>query len=408
MAQKKGFKYQFYPTDKQKAVLAKVFGHTRYVWNWALELRTDAYYEEGESLSYTDTAKRLTDLKKEKTWLREVSSVALQQKLRDLDQAFQNFFDGRCGYPNFKSKHDKQAARFASNAFTLHGKKLSVAKVPGSLNVRWSRDLPDEAKPTSVTLTKDPAGRYFVSITSAVPDPEPKPTATDEKGDRKSVGIDLGVADIVVTSDGWKSGNPRHLENDLYRLRKAQRRLSRKEKNGSDGPSENWKKQKRRVAKIHAEIKDKREDFLHKLSRRVVDENQVIALESLSVKGMQQNRSLARPISDTGWSTLVRMIEYKAKEAGRTVVKIDRWFPSTKRCSECGYVTESKPLSVRSWDCPRCDTTHDRDINAAKNIRTAGLAGAFQKANDSGGHSKTRDAFRIERFGANAHGPVNE
>ncbi len=408
MAQKKDFKYRFYPTEEQEAVLAKVFGHTRYVWNWALELRTDAYYEEGKSLSYTDTAKYLTDLKEEKTWLREVSSVALQQKLRDLDQAFQNFFDERCGYPNFKSKHDKQAARFASNAFTLHGKKLSVAKVPGSLNVRWSRDLPDEAKPTSVTLTKDPAGRYFVSITSAVPDPEPKPTATDEKGDRKSVGIDLGVADIVVTSDGWKSGNPRHLENDLYRLRKAQRRLSRKEKNGSDGPSENWKKQKRRVAKIHAEIKDKREDFLHKLSRRVVDENQVIALESLSVKGMQQNRSLARPISDTGWSTLVRMIEYKAKEAGRTVVKIDRWFPSTKRCSECGYVTESKPLSVRSWDCPRCDTTHDRDINAAKNIRTAGLAGAFQKANDSGGHSKTRDAFRIERFGANAHGPVNE
>jgi putative transposase len=323
--------------------------------------------------------------------------VALQQKLRDLDQAFLNFFDGRCGYPNFKSKHDKQAARFASNAFTLHGKKLSVAKVPGSVNVRWSRDLPEEAKPTSVTLTKDPAGRYFVSITCTMPDPEPEPIVTDENGDRKSVGIDLGVADIVVTSDGWKSGNPKYLEDDLYRLQKAQRRLSHKEKG-----SKNWKKQKKRVAKIHAEIQDKREDFLHKLSRTIVDENQVIALESLNVKGMQrrdasaasvQNRSLARSISDTGWSTLVRMIEYKAEEAGRTVVKIDRWFPSTKRCSECGYVTESKPLSVRSWDCPRCEASHDRDINAAENIRTAGLAGAFDKANDSGGHSKTRDAF---------------
>ena len=408
MSRKKGFKYRFYPTEEQEAVLAKVFGHTRYVWNWALELRTNAYYEEGESLSYTDTSKRLTDLKKEKTWLREVSSVALQQKLRDLDQAFQNFFDGQCGYPNFKSKHDKQAARFASNAFTLHGKKLSVAKVPGSLNVRWSRDLPEEAKPTSVTLTKDSAGRYFVSITCTMPDPEPKPTVTDESGNKKSVGIDLGIADIVVTSDGWKSGNPKYLEDDLYRLQKAQRRLSRKEKNGPDGPSENWKKQKRRVARIHAEIKDKREDFLHKLSHKIVDENQIIALESLSVKGMQQNRSLARSISDTGWSTLVRMIEYKAEEAGRTVVKIDRWFPSTKRCSECGYVTESKPLSVRSWDCPRCEASHDRDINAAENIRTAGLAGAFDKANDSGGHSKTRDAFRIERSRLNAHGPVNE
>lgn len=403
MTRKKGFKYRFYPTEEQQAVLAKVFGHTRYVWNWALELRTNTYYEEGESLSYTDTARRLTDLKKEKTWLREVSSVALQQKLRDLDQAFQNFFDGRCGYPNFKSKHDKQAARFASNAFTLHGKKLSVAKVPGSLNVRWSRELPDEAKPTSVTLTKDPAGRYFVSITCTMPDAEPKPTVTDDDGNRKSVGIDLGIADVVVTSDGFKSGNPKYLEDDLYRLRKAQKRLSRKEKG-----SENWKKQKKRVARIHAEIKDKREDFLHKLSRRIVDENQVIALESLNVKGMQQNRNLARSISDTGWSTLVGMIEYKAEEAGRTVIKIDRWFPSTKRCSECGYVTESKPLSVRSWTCSRCETSHDRDVNAAKNIRTAGLAGAFDKANDSGGHSKTRDAFRIHRSEQNAHGPTNE
>ena len=162
----------------------------------------------------------------------------------------------------------------ASNAFTLHGKKLSVAKVPGSLNVRWSRDLPDESKPTSVTLTKDPAGRHFISITSAVPDPEPKPTVTDKNGNQKSVGIDLGVADIVVTSDGWKSGNPKYLEDDLCRLRKAQRRLSRKEKNGPDGPSENWKKQRRRVAKIHAEIQDWREDFPHKLSRRVARENE--------------------------------------------------------------------------------------------------------------------------------------
>ena len=226
---------------------------------------------------------------------------------------------------------------------------------------------------------------------------------TDENGNRKSVGIDLGVADVVVTSDGFKSGNPKYLEDDLYRLRKAQRRLSRKEKG-----SENWKKQKKRVARIHAEIQDKREDFLHKLSRRVVDENQVIVLESLSVEGMQQNRNLARSISDTGWSTLVRMIEYKAEEAGRTVVKIDRWFPSTKRCSECGYVTESKPLSVRSWTCPRCEANHDRDVNAAKNIRTVGLAGAFDKADDSGGHSKTRDAFRIHRSEQNAHGPTNE
>ena len=404
MPRKKGFKYRFYPTEKQRGVLAEVFGHTRYVWNWALEQRTNSYYREGRSLTYTDTSERLTRHKKEKEWLYRVSSVALQQKLRDLDQAFENFFDGRCGYPNFKSKHDRQAARFASNGFTLHGKRLSVAKVPGPLNVRWSRDLPDEAQPTSVTLTKDPAGRYFVSITCTLPNARPEPPVTSgENGDPKTVGVDLGLSDVAVTSDGYKSGNPKYLNDDLYRLRKAQRRLARKEKG-----SENWKKQKRRVAKIHARVKDKRKDFLHKLSRKLIDENQVIALESLNVKGMQQNRNLSRSISDTGWSTLTRMIEYKAEEDGRTVVKIDRWFPSTKRCSECGYVTESKPLSVRSWDCPRCEADHDRDINAAENIRTAGLAGASQEANDSGGHSKTRGAFRIDRSGLRAHGPTKE
>jgi putative transposase len=394
------YTFRFYPTAEQKAALAEVFGHTRYVWNWALDLRTESYYDEGKSLSYTDTSKRLTKHKQEKEWLRNVSSVALQQKLRDLEQAFQNFFDGRTGYPNFKRKHGKQAARFASNAFTLYGKRLSMAKVPGELNVRWSRDLSDSCNVTGVTLTKDPAGRYFVSLT-CTEEKEPLPE-TD-----KTVGVDLGITDLVVTSGGFKSGNPKHLDNDLYRLKKAQRRLSRKKKG-----SQNWKKQKRRVARLHAKIADKRNDFLHKLSRKLVDENQTICLETLNVKGMQrreasaapvQNRSLSRSIADTGWATLVQYIEYKAEWAGRTVVKIDRWFPSTKRCSECGHVGETKPLSVRRWQCKECGEHHDRDVNAAKNIRTVGLAGAADAANDSGGHSKTRDAFVL-----NAHGPSKE
>jgi len=385
------YKFRFYPTAEQKAALAEVFGHTRYVWNWALDLRTQSYYEEGKSLTYTATSKRLTEHKKEKEWLRNVSSVALQQKLRDLEQAFQNFFDGRAGYPNFKRKHGKQSARFASNAFTRYGKALSVAKVPGELNVRWSRDLSGSCTVTSVTLKKDLAGRYFVSLT-CTEEKEPLPE-TD-----KTVGVDLGITDLVVTSDGFKSGNPRDLEEDLYRLRKAQRRLSHKEKG-----SQNWKKQKHRVARLHAKVADKRNDFLHKLSRKLVDENQTICLETLNVKGMQQNRSLSRSIADTGWSTLVRYIAYKAEWAGRTVVKIDRWFPSTKRCSTCGHVGETKPLSVRRWQCEECGESHDRDVNAAKNIRTVGLAGAADAANDSGGHSKTRDAFVL-----NVHGPVNE
>mgnify|MGYP006275895507 FL=1 len=320
-----------------------------------------------------------------------MSSVPLQQKLRDLEQAFQNFFDGRAGYPNFKRKHGKQSARFASNAFTLYGKALSVAKIPGELNVRWSRDLSDSCNVTSVTLTKDPAGRYFVSLT-CTEEKEPLPE-TD-----KTVGVDLVITDVVVTSGGFKSGNPRDLEEDLYRLRKAQRRLSHKEKG-----SQNWKNQKHRVARLHAKIADKRNDFLHKLSRKLVDENQTICLETLNVKGIQQNRSLSRSIADTGWATLVQYIEYKAEWAGRTVVKIDRWFPSRKRRSECGHVGETKPLSVRRWQCKECGENHDRDVNAAKNIRTVGLAGAADAANDSGGHSKTRDAFVL-----NAHGPSKE
>lgn len=387
------YRFRFYPTEEQREALAKTFGCVRYVYNWALEMRTDSYYQEGKSVSYTDTSKALTGLKRDDdhSWLKEPSSVALQQSLRNLESAFQNFFDGRTGYPNFKHKHGKQTARFASNAFTLYGKALSVAKVPGELNVRWSRNLSDSCNVTSVTLTKDPAGRYFVSLT-CTEEKEPLPE-TDS-----TVGVDLGITDVVVTSDGFKSGNPKHLDNGLYRLRKAQRRLSRKEKG-----SQNWEKQKRRVARLHAKIADKRNDFLHKLSRKIVDENQVIALESLNVKGMQQNRSLSRSIADTGWSTVVRYIEYKAEWAGRTVVKIDRWFPSTKRCSECGDVGETKLLSVRHWQCKECGCVHDRDVNAAKNIRTAGLAGAADAANDSGGHSKTRGAFALSE-----HSPVNE
>jgi putative transposase len=366
MRYKTAYKLRFYPTDEQREVLARTFGCCRYVYNWALDMRTQRYYEEGKSVSYTDTSKALTQLKKDEDheWLKEPSSVALQQSLRNLERAFQNFFDERAGYPNFKRKHGKQTACFASNAFTLHGKRLSVAKVPGSLNVRWSSDLKESTEVSSVTLTKDPAGRYFVSLTCKE-EKEPLPE-TDS-----AVGVDLGITDVAVTSDGFKSGNPRHLEDDLWRLKKARRRLSRKEKG-----SQNWKKQKRRVARLHARISDKREDFLHKLSRKLVNENQVLAFETLNVKGMQQNRSLARSISDTGWSTLVRQVKYKAKWAGRTVVRVDRWFPSTKRCHDCGHVGESKPLDVREWTCTECGVVHDRDVNAAKNIRTAGLAGA--------------------------------
>lgn len=388
------YRFRAYPTAEQRTALAQAFGCARYVYNWGLERRTRAYYDEGKSLSYTETAKMLTTLKKENDtrWLADVSSVVLQQSLRNLEQAFQNFFDGRTRYPNFKRKHGKQSARFASNAFTLRGKALTVAKVPGVLNVRWSRDL--ESTPSSVTVSRDSAGRYFVSLTCEV-EKRPLPITNT------SVGVDLGITDLVVTSSGFKSGNPRHLDSDLYRLGKAQRRLSKKQKG-----SNNYRKQRKRVARLHARVADKRKDFLHKLSRRIARENQVIAFETLAVKNMQKNGSLARHIADASWAELVRQVHYKAEWAGRTVVQIDRWFPSSKRCSACGYLSPKMPLDVRTWTCPDCGSAHDRDVNAAKNIRTVGLTGlafASRSENDCGGHSKTREAFEW-----NGHGPMKQ
>lgn len=385
------YRFRFYPTSEQRTALAQVFGCARYVYNWGLEQRTRAYYDEGKSLSYTKTAKMLTALKKEEgtRWLSDVSSVALQQSLRNLEQAFQNFFDGRAGYPNFKRKHGRQSARFASNAFTLSGKALTVAKVPGVLNIRWSRDV--EGMPSSVTVSRDPAGRYLVSLTCEA-EKESLPVVNT------SAGVDLGLTDVVVTSDGWKSGNPRHLDADLYRLRKAQRCLSKKQKG-----SNNYRKQHRRVARLHARIADKRKDFLHKLSRKLVDENQVICLETLAVKNMQKNHRLARHVADASWSLLVRQVQYKAGWAGRRVVQVDRWFPSSKRCSACGYLSAKMPLDVRTWTCPECEVEHDRDVNAAKNIRTVGLTGLALSEHDCGGHSKTHDAF-----GLSGHGPMKQ
>lgn len=398
------YKYRCYPMEDQRQFLAKTFGCARYVWNWALEHRTNAYHEEGESLGFAAMCKRLTKLKQDEDhkWLKEPSSVVLQQSLRNQERAFDAFFDGRNGYPSFKRKHDHQSARHTKAAFSYDAETqtLSLAKMLGdSLDVRWSRDVRGE--PTSVTITKDPAGRYFVSISFKAP-------VQDLPKTGKTVGVDVGVESYHTLSCGEKVGNPRFLEGEYRRLRRAQQRLSRKEKG-----SANWKKQKRHIAKLHARIADKRSDFLHKLTTRLVTDYDVICVETLSVKNMQKNRSLAKAISDASWSEFVRQLEYKAEWYGKTVVKIDRFFPSTKRCSACGHVGESKPLDVREWKCEECGVVHDRDVNAAINIRdirrcaiagTAGLAGAqksYSRAggdplrDGSGGQRKTKQAFEF-------------
>jgi putative transposase len=364
MKQKKAYKYRFSPSDEQKRLLAQTFGCCRYVYNWALRQRTDAYSQHGERLSYEGTAQRLVLLKKqeETVWLNEVSSVPLQQALRHLDQAFRNFFEGRADYPTFKKKRNQQAATYASNAFTWNGHALTLAKMDAPLAITWHRPLPDGCKPRSVTVTKDEADRYFVSI---LVEEDIKPLEVTPK----MVGLDLGLKSMVITSDGHTYGNPKFFAKEEKKLAKAQRRHAQKKKG-----SKNRAKARLKVARLHKKIADRRRDYQHKLSTRIIRENQVVCVESLHVKHMVKNHCLAKAISDVGWSEFVRQLAYKAVWYGRTLVKIDKWYPSSKRCFDCGHMLDSLPLDVRSWACPACGVVHDRDINAAKNILAAGLA----------------------------------
>ena len=363
MQQKKAYKYRIYPTAEQVHILARTFGCCRYVYNWALRQRTDAYYKDGERLYYEATAQRLTSLKKQAdhVWLNDISSVPLQQSLRHLDTAFRNFFEGRAQYPKFHKKHGEQAATYASTAFKWDGTSLTLAKMSEPLNIVLSRPLPKGAKPSTVTVSKDCANRYFVSILLEE-DIKPLPVVN------KQVGLDLGLKSMVVTSDGYTYGNPKFFAKDEKKLAQAQRRQTRKKKG-----SQNRAKARHKVAKIHAKIADRRRDYQHKLSTQIIRENQIVCVESLQVKNMVQNHSLAKAISDVGWGEFVRQLEYKAKWYGRTLVRIDKFYPSSKRCFDCGHVLDTLSLDVRVWTCPECGVIHDRDINAAKNIHAAGL-----------------------------------
>lgn len=362
---KRAYKFRFYPNDEQKVILAQTFGCARFAYNHMLKVRADAYHNEQKRIGFHETSALLTTLKKqpEYTWLNEVSSVPIQQSLRHLQTAFNNFFSKRSKYPNFKSKFGKQSATYTATAFKFDNGILSLAKMHDPLAIRWSRTLPKAAKLTSVTVTKDCAGRYFVSILC-------EDSVSEKLMSESKIGIDLGLTDFVITSAGSKYQSPKALRSNLDKLALLQKRLSKKEKGSS-----NRNKARLKVAKLHARIADVRKDFLHKLSTKLINENQVIAVESLAVSNMIKNRSLAKAISDAGWSEFVRQLEYKSKWYGRTLVAIDKWYPSSKRCNACGFTLTKLSLSSRSWACPDCGLVHDRDVNAAKNILTAGLAG---------------------------------
>ena len=360
---KRAYKFRFYPTPEQELNLAKTFGCARFVYNYMLRQRTDAWFQRQEKVGYHETSAMLTALKKQSefAWLNEVSSVPVQQSLRHLQTAFGNFFSRRNKYPTFKKKDGAQSAEYTTSAFKWDGKTLSIAK-NGALNIRFSRTIPKAAIVTTVTVSKDTAGRYFVSMLCT--DQVQAKTPIEAK-----VGIDLGLSHFAILSTGEKIAAPNTFRKNEEKLAKLQRRLAKKTKG-----SANRKKAKLKVAKLHAKIADSRKDFLHKLSTRLVNENQVIAIETLAVSNMQKNHSLAKSIADASWSEFVRQLEYKSLWYGRELVGIDRWYPSSKRCSDCGHTVAKMPLNVREWACPECGTVHDRDINAARNVLAAGLA----------------------------------
>jgi putative transposase len=340
-------KVRLYPTDDQKQALAKAFGSVRWVWNYCLALNNETYKATGKGVSGMDLKKQLPLLKKEEKteWLKETYSQCLQQAVLNLSQAFVNFFEKRAGYPRFKSRHGKQSLQYPANVKIVD----SAVKFPflGEIKANLHRQFDGQLK--TVTITKTKTDKYYASLLFEDDRPE---TIVSSEG--KAIGIDLGLTHFCITSDGSKYDNPRHFKKHEKNLKRKQKKLSRKRK-GSNSRN----KAKKLVARAHEKIANARQDFLHKLSRKIVNENQVIVSENLNVKGMVKNHNLAKAITDCGWSMFLNFVDYKAKWDGKTFLEIGRFFPSSKTCNVCLNVVGSLPLDIRSWECSHCHTRLD-------------------------------------------------
>lgn len=362
MLKYKAYKYRFYPTKEQKKNLERTFGCARVVYNYMLHLRKEQWSKNNVVIDYATTSKILTHLKKQPDyiWLNEVAAVPLQQSLRHLQSAYKNFYSKSFRYPQFKKKNHKQSIEYTRSGFKYSDGCLFLAKHKQPLDIKFSRSLPKGLKPTSVTVSCDSSGRYHISMLVKM-DIAKKPKA------HKHTGLDLGISNLVVDSDGTKVDNPRIYEKHQVKLARAERKFAKKKRG-----SKNREKERKKVAKIHAKISDSRKDFTHKLTTRLINENQVLAVEDLCVKGMLKNKILAKHISDANWGELLRQLTYKAEWYGRELVKVDRFFPSSKTCNKCRNVIGDLPLSARIWECSNCGSIVDRDVNAAKNILTVG------------------------------------
>lgn len=352
-------KVRIYPDTQQQEALSQAFGCGRWFWNNSLALNNETYKATGKGLSRQGYNDRLPALKIEFPWLKDCYSQVLQSVSLNLSRAFINFFEGRASYPNFKSKHGKQSIQYPQNV-KLSDSTIKLPKI-GSIQAKIHRSFEGELKTATVSMSC--TGKYYAALLFDDGEPDLIPST-----EGKAVGVDLGLTHFAITSDGSKFDNPRHLKRREENLKRKQQKLSRKEK-GSNRRA----KARRIVARVHERISNTRKDFQHKLSRKLVNENQVIIVENLAVKNMVRNHNLAKAINDVGWSSFTNMLKYKAEKEGKIYLEIGRFFPSSKTCHVCLNQMGSLSLEVRSWECPGCKTRHDRDVNAAINIRDEGL-----------------------------------
>ena len=369
----KAYKYKIKPNEHQQELLSKFFGCVRYIYNWGLNVKTSAYKENGKAVGYVELAKKLTSLKHQKDyeWLNECTNEALQQSLRSLDKAFTAFFRKKAKYPRFKAKkRSKDSVKFINcvhfdfDNWTVKLPKLGKVKL--CINKMFDQSI---CKQGTCTVSRDHCGTYWCVI--VVDDLQPKPAKAKLVKDN-AIGVDLGIKDYAILSDGTKFSNPKYLEKTQKKLSHLQKVFARK---GKD--SANHERMRIKVAKCHRNITNKRNDFLHKLSTHLVRHYDTICLEDLNVKGMEQNHNLARAIQSASWSEFVRQLEYKSEWYGKNILFIGRFEPSSKLCHNCGYINKDLKLSDREWTCPVCGEHHDRDVNAAKNIKEI----AFDKQN---------------------------